>query len=470
MALDVRAPDVQVDEAKLARLSASFAGELILPTDASYDEARRVWNGSIDRRPAVVARCTGVADVVAAVRWAAEHEVLVAVRGGGHNVGGFGTCDGGIVIDLSPMKGVRVDPTSRRVFAQGGLVWRELDRETQAFGLAVTGGLVSSTGVGGFTLGGGIGWLQRKYGLAIDSLLSVDLVTADGSLVHASADENSDLFWGLRGGGGNFGVATALEFALHPVGPEVVAGLIFHPADALPELARFYRSFAASMPDDITLVLVARTAPPAPFLPSHVHGKRIAVIAGMHAGPVDAAVEALRPLKSFGTPIADVMQPRHYTQFQSMLDASWTAGAQNYWKAEYIRDIDESVIDAMVHGLDTITSPLSDFKFPTLGGAVARVPANATAYPFRDAPFVVNINARWTDADETPRHVAWTRDLWTALQPASAGGAYVNFMGEEGEGRVRAAYGLATHDRLRDLKRRYDPTNVFRLNQNIDPN
>ncbi len=469
MATDARPTAGNVDDAQVADLRTAFSGPVITAADAEYDEARRVWNGSIDRRPAVVARPAGVPDVIAAVRWAARHQVVVAVRGGGHGIAGPGTCDGGIVIDLSSLRTVRVDPEARRAVVDGGALWSDVDRETQPFGLAVTGGLVSTTGVGGFTLGGGIGWLQRKYGLAIDTLVGVDLVTADGSKIHASADEHPELFWGLRGGGGNFGVATAFEFALQPLGPEVVAGLIFHPAEALPELAAFFGELVPSLPDEIMLVLVARTAPPAPFLPPEVHGKRVTALAGIYAGPVEDAAVALRPIKDFGTPIADVMQPRQYTQFQQMLDGSWTAGAQNYWKAEYLRGVDRTVADALVKAHTTITSPLSDFKVAALGGAVARVPADATAYPNRAAPMILNINARWTDPGETATHVGWTQDLWSSVQPVSVGATYVNFMGDEGQDRVRRAYGPGTYERLVALKREYDPTNLFRLNHNIDP-
>jgi FAD/FMN-containing dehydrogenase len=456
-------------DAVVERLRGRVAGQVMTPRDPGYDEARRVWNASIDRHPALIARCTGVADVRAAVRFAREHDLLVAVRGGGHNVAGNGTCDGGMVIDLSPMKGVRVDPAARKAWAQGGLVWRELDRETQAFGLAVTGGLVSSTGVAGYTLGGGIGWLQRKFGLAIDSLASADLVTADGELLHVSPDDHAELFWGLRGGGGNFGIVTSFEFDLHPVGPEVVAGLVFHRGDDLPEVARYFRDFMERAPDEVTLLLVHRLAPPAPFLPEEVHGTPVVALAGMHAGPPERAERDLAELKGFGRPIVDLMQRRPYTQFQSMLDASWPPGFQNYWKAEYLAGLPDPAFEVLAAGLAGITSPLSDFKIAALGGAVSRVGEDDTAYSHRGAPFVLNINARWTQPQDADRHVAWTQDLWQAMRPWSAGGVYVNFLGDEGQDRVRAAYGERKYERLVALKNRYDPTNFFRLNQNIQP-
>jgi FAD/FMN-containing dehydrogenase len=458
-----------LDDTAVERFRGRFAGQVITPRDDGYEQARRVWNASIDRRPALIARCAGVADVVAAVRFARAHDLLVAVRGGGHNVAGNGTCDGGMVIDLSPMKGVRVDPARRRVWAQAGLVWRELDRETQQFGLAVTGGLVSSTGIAGFTLGGGIGWLQRKHGLAIDNLVAADLVTADGEVLHAAADDHPDLLWGLRGGGGNFGVVTAFEFDLHPVGPEVVAGLVFHPGEDLPQVAGCFRDFMGQAPDEVTLTLVHRLAPPAPFLPPEVHGRPVVAIAGMHAGPPERAERDLAELKGFGRPIVDLIERRPYTQFQTMLDASWLPGFQNYWKAEYLAGLPDPAMPVLADGLARVTSPLSDFKIGALGGAVARVGEDDSAYRHRRAPFVLNINARWERPDDADPHVAWARGLWAALHPWSAGGVYVNFMGEEGQDRVRAAYGERTYRRLVALKDRYDPDNFFRMNQNIRP-
>ncbi len=458
-----------LDEVELTRLRERFAGTLIHPRDEGYEEARRVWNGSIDRYPALIARCSGTADVIAAMRFAQEQELLVAVRGGGHNIAGNGTCDGGMVIDLSPMKGVWVEPQARRARAQAGLVWRELDRETQAFGLAVTGGLVSSTGVAGFTLGGGLGWLVRRCGLTIDSLESADVVLADGRFVRASREEHDDLFWGLRGGGGNFGIVTSFEFALHHVGPQVVAGLVVHRAHDLQEVARFYREFVAEASEDITLALILRKAPAAPFLPPEVHGEPVVIVAGCCAGPVADGLEAMRSVKAFGRPIVDLMQPRLYTEFQSMLDASWLPGFQNYWKAEFIQDLPPAAVEVFAEHLDQITSPMSDVKFLSIGGAVSKVSERETAYGHRHVPFVFNINARWADPRDGERHIAWTRRFWQAMRPYSAGGVYVNFLGDEGAERIRSAYGEEKYARLRALKAKYDPTNFFRLNQNIKP-
>jgi FAD/FMN-containing dehydrogenase len=452
----------------MGELPRSFAGAIIGPAHPEYEEARRVWNHSIDRHPALIVRPTGVADVLAAVRFAREQDLLVAVRGGSHSVAGFSTCDDGIVIDLSGMKGIWVDPGARRARVQAGTVWAEVDRETQAFGLAVTGGLISSTGVAGFTLGGGIGWLQRKLGLACDNLVAADVVTADGRLVRASAEGDADLLWALCGGGGNFGIVTSFDFALHPVGPEVYGGLVMFPAERAVEVLTFFRDFYDRASDDLALAAVLRLAPPAPFVPEPFHGKPIVALGGMHAGSLEEAEAALAPVKQLG-PVADVMGPRPYTQMQSMLDASWLAGFQNYWKSEYLTGIPDGAIDVLVESLGTITSPLSDFKIPYLGGAIGRVGDTDTAYGHRGAPFIVNINARWADPDDAERHVAWTRELWRALQPYSAGGTYTNFTSADDVDRTRGSYESASFARLVELKRRYDPDNLFRLNQNIPP-
>jgi FAD/FMN-containing dehydrogenase len=449
-------------------------GRVIRPGDDEYDHARRVWNGAIDKYPALIVRCAGVADVRTAVRFAREHDLPIAVRGGGHNVAGTGTCDGGIVIDLSPMKGVRLDPATRRVWAQPGLVWHELDVETQSFGLAVPGGIVSTTGVAGFTLGGGIGWLHRPYGLTVDNVVAADVVTATGDLVRATADEHADLLWGLRGGGGNFGVVTTFEFQAHPVGPDLVAGPIVYRADDLVPVVRGYREIMAAAPDELTLLLLFRNAPAAPYLPVAMHGQPVVMVIGCYAGPLDDGARAVAPLRDLAKPVADELRPRPYVEFQSMLDGSWAEGYGNYWKAEYVSGIPDAALDIFAGYLRDITSPLSDFKLNALGGAAGRVPADATAFAHRGAPYVLNINARWAlpsvaQSNTTEPHVAWARRLWEAMRQFSAGGVYVNFMGEEGPDRVRAAYGDAHYRRLVEIKRTYDPDNAFRLNQNICP-
>ena len=393
----------------------------------------------------------------------------LAIRGGGHNIAGFGTCDDGVVLDLSPMKSIRVDPEARLARVESGLLWSEIDQETQAFGLAVTGGVMSSTGVGGFTLGGGIGWLQRKLGLACDNLRTADLVTADGELVQASERQNPELLWGLRGGGGNFGIVTAFQFDLHPVGPLVYSGLVAWPAQQARDVLGFFREFTADTPEELTLIAICRTAPPAPFLPAEVHGMPIVAIAACYAGSVEDGERALAPLRAFGSPVGDAFGPRPYPSFNAMFDASWAPGFENYWKAEFLTGLPDDCIEVLADFAVRHTSPLSDFKIARLGGAIARVGEDDTAYGHRSAPFILNVNTRWTERAETDLHVTHTRDLWEATLPFTAGGAYVNFLGDEGADRVRAAYGRAKFQRLQALKRKFDPDNVFRLNHNIPP-
>ena len=459
----------ELDRTTVDELLAGFRGQVVLPDDEDYDDARKVWNGSIERWPAAVLRCSGVSDVLAGLRLVRETGLTVAVRGGSHNVAGFGTCDDGVVLDLSPMKAVRVDPEAGTARVEPGAVWADLDRETQAFGLAVTGGVMSTTGVAGFTLGGGIGWLQRKLGLACDNLRSADLVTADGELVVATEETTPELMWGLRGGGGNFGIVTSFEFDLHPVGPQVYSGLVAWPAEDAAEVLTFLRDFSAETPDEVTMVAICRTAPPAPFLPAEVHGTPIVAIAACYAGPVDDGERVLAPLRELGSPVGDAMGPKPYATFNAMFDGSWAPGFENYWKAEYLAALPDTCIDVLADFATRHSSPLSDFKIAQMGGAVARVGEDDTAYGHRGAPWILNINTRWEDRSETDRHVAHTRELWEAMRPFTHGGAYVNFLGDEGVDRVRDAYGDAKFRRLQQLKRLYDPDNVFRLNQNIPP-
>jgi FAD/FMN-containing dehydrogenase len=451
-------------------LRASFRGDLLLPTSAGYETARRIWNGMIDRYPACIARCTGVADVVAAVRFARERDLLVAVRSGGHGVAGHAVCDGGLVIDLSLMKGIRVDPRARTARAQAGVLWGELDRETQLHGLATVGGIVTHTGIAGLTLGGGIGWLMRKYGATADNLISVDLVTADGDHVTASEAVNADLFWGIRGGGGNFGIVTSFEYRLHPVGPMVLAGPIFHPLRDAPEVLRFYREFAAAAPDELTTIFNLRIAPPLPFLPEAVHGKPIVMVGACYAGSPQDGADVVRPLKELGSPIVDLLEPKSYLRLQSMFDASVPHGWHYYWKSVELPPLTDESIDTLVEHASALTSPKSYCIVFQLGGALSRVGPERTAYAQRDAAHNVNINAVWTEDDPEPeRHIAWARDFFDAMQPHARGRVYVNFLGDEGQDRVRAAYGEHNYARLTQLKRTYDETNFFRHNQNIRP-
>ncbi len=461
--------DTQLDDAAAAALRARFRGALLRPGDAGYDAARSLWNGMIDKRPALIARCTGAADVIAAVTFARERHLLLAVRGGGHNVAGTALCDGGLVIDLSAMRGVLVDPVERIARVQPGVTWGDLDHETQVFGLAAPGGIVSATGVAGLTLGGGFGWLSRKYGLTADNLRSVKLVTADGRLVTASERENPDLFWGVRGGGGNFGVATSFEFQLHPVGPTVLAGLILYPMEQAREVLRFYRDYAASAPEELSTMAVLRMAPPAPFIPKHFHGTPVVGIAVCYTGSLEEGERVLRPLKTFGTPIGDVVEPKPFVRHQVLLDSASPNGRHYYWKSEYMPGLNDAALETVIDYSRQLSSPLTAVLLFQLGGAIRRMDEQATASGNRNAEFVLNIQSSWLEASESQRHVQWTREFWSAMRPFSTGGVYMNFLSmDEGEERVRAAYG-SNYDRLASIKKSYDPTNLFRVNQNIKP-
>jgi FAD/FMN-containing dehydrogenase len=457
-----------VNATALRELSASFKGELVRPGDPTYDERRMVWNGSIDRFPALIARCSGVPDVVAAVRFARSTGLPLAVRGGGHSYPGHSVCDGGIVIDLRPMKLIRVDPETRTASVQAGVLWGELDRETQAFGLATTGGIVSHTGVAGLTLGGGVGWLHRKHGLTIDQLLSVRLVTAEGEVVKASESENPDLFWGVRGGGGNFGIATEFEFRLHPVGPIVLAGPIFWPLEKARDLLRFYREWSADAPDELMTYVVQRRAPAVDFVPSALHGELVVAIVCCYTGAVEDGEKILRPLKAFGSPMLDLCEPKPYVAHQTMFDASFPHGWRYYFRACDIGELSDGVIDVMVEHAGRIVSPITSVGVWQMGGAVARVADSETAFNGRDAAFTFNINGNSKTAEGFAGEREWARAYWSALEPYHTS-VYVNFLMEEGEERIRQAYGAGKYERLKALKRTYDPTNLFRLNQNIPP-
>ena len=437
-------------------------GDVLLPGDVGYESARKVWNGMIDRRPGAIARCRGAADVVAAVEVAHEHGLLVAVRGGGHNVAGTGVCDGGLMIDLSQMKGMRVDPKRRVAHAQPGLTWGEFDREAQVHGLATTGGLVSSTGIAGFTLGGGPGWLMRQHGLACDNLRSVDVVTADGRCMTASADENADLFWGVRGGGGNFGVVTSFELALH-AHTQVLAGVVLHPFAVAREALAFFRDFVARAPDEVTVHAGLLSAP---------DGHRMAAFLAYYAAVGDdlsGGEAALRPLRGWGSPIADTVEVRPYVEWQSMFDEANRDGRRNYWKSNVLWRLDDGAIDALVERFPLVPSLSSTVVVEGLGGQVALVGEGETAYTHRDAGFDFLISSIWDDPAEDEANIGWTRESFAALEPFMRGSVYVNYLGNEGEDRVRAAYGPEKHARLVELKNRYDPGNLFRLNQNIRP-
>jgi FAD/FMN-containing dehydrogenase len=457
-----------LSEATIKELRDSLRGELVMPGDATYDEARSVWNGMIDRRPLLIARCTGVSDVVAAIGFARSEGVTVAVRGGGHNVAGNATCDGGLVIDLSGMKGIRVDADTRTVRAQGGLTWAELDAETQAFGLATTGGLVTTTGIAGYTLGGGIGWLMREHGLACDNLISADVVTADGETVHASESENAELLWGLRGGGGNFGVVTEFEFRLHPVS-QVFGGLIAWPAEAGRDVLRFWRDWVTDTPDQLCTMAAFLYAPPEPFVPPEVVGSPIFAIACFHSDPAGSAEDDLRPLRDLG-PAVDVLGPMPYLAIQGMFDAGLPRGSRNYWRSGYIDTLTDEAIDTIIAQTPGLPAPMGQLHVHQMGGAMSRVPSGATAFGNRDARFLMNYIGLWLDPAEDEKNIDWVKSASDAVEERHGTGArYVNFQADEGEAGVRSAYESETFTRLQVLKQRYDPTNFFRLNQNIKP-
>lgn len=460
--------DTVLDDAAIDGLNVGLRGTLIRPGDEEYEAARHVWNGMIDRRPALIVRCAGVADVISAVTFARDNDLTVAVRGGGHNVAGNATCDGGMVIDLSAMKGIRVDPSSRTARAEPGLLWSEFDHETQAFGLATTGGLVSSTGISGFTLGGGIGWLARKHGLACDNLLSVDVATADGRLLTASPIENADLFWGVRGGGGNFGVVTSFEYQVHSVGRMVLGGAVFYPLDRAREVLRFYREYAAQAPDEVTTLVVIMTAPPLPFIPGDLQGKPAIAIAACYAGNQEEGEATLAPLHSFGPPAADVVGPIPYVALQSMFDEGAPAGLHNYWKSHYLAGLDDDTIDTILQHVAGLPAPFSMVHLHQMQGSVGRAPKEGSAFSHRDAAYILNIIGTWSSPQESDGQIRWVRSLWAAMEPFSAG-VYVNFMADEGDAMVKTAYGEDTHRRLVALKQKYDPSNFFHLNQNIKP-
>ncbi len=453
----------------LSELGTSFAGELVPPDDATYDRHRAVWNGSIDRHPALIARCTGPSDVSAAVTFARQTGLPLAIKGGGHSFPGQSVCDDGIVVDLGEMKGIVVDPKARTATAEAGVLLGELDRQTQAHGLAVPAGIVTHTGLAGLTLGGGIGWLQRKYGLTIDQLLSVDLITAEGEQVKASETENADLFWGVRGGGGNFGVVTRFEFRLNPLGPNLVAGPVFWPIEESPEVLRFYRDWIAAAPDDLMTIVIHRKAPPLPFIPSELHGKPVVAVVCCYAGSVEEGEEVIAPLKAFGSPVLDLCEPKPFLEHQSMFDPSYPHGQWYYMRACDVAELTDEVIDITVEHAMRIRSPLTTFPIWQMGGAISRVGEDETAFSGRAAGHTFNITAATAGPDGFDEEREWVRGFWSALEPHHTSGVYVNFLMNEGEDRVREAYGTKKYDRLKALKRRYDPDNLFRLNQNIPP-
>ena len=458
-----------LDETIFQEFRANFRGELVRSRDDGYDAARVVFNGMIDRRPVLIARCAGVADVIAAVNFARDNDLQVAIRGGGHSVPGYAVVEGGVVIDLSLMKGVWVNPEARTARAQAGLTWGELDRETQVFGLAVTGGRVSDTGIAGLTLGGGSGWIERKLGFTADNLISADVVTSDGRFVRASEEENEDLFWGLKGGGGNFGIVTSFEYRLHPVGPIVLGGMLMYPADQAGDVLRFYRDFIETAPDELGGGCAFVTAPPEPFVPEPVQGKQVLAVIVSYVGSIEEGEQAIRPLKEALPPAVDMVQPMPYTTLQSMIDPGNPPGMQNYWKAGFLSELPDEAIDTFINSALRVTSPLTSVLLMPMGGTIARVPDEATPLGLRDATYNFHAITMWADPAEPEKHIRWAREIEEAMRPWTSERTYLNFIGDEGEERVRTAYDPDKYRLLVALKDKYDPTNLFRLNQNIRP-
>ncbi len=450
-------------------LAASLPGRVHSAPSREFDEACTIWNAMIERRPGLVIRCSDTADVSQAVRFARRHDLVLAVRGGGHNIAGNALCDGGVMLDLSPMKSVVVDPAARTARVGGGATLADFDREAQAFGLATPLGVNSTTGVAGLTLGGGFGWLSRRFGLTIDNLLSAEVVLANGEVVRASAADSPDLFWAIRGGGGNFGVVTSFEFRLHPVGPEVLSGLVIHPLDAARDVLRFYRDFLPTTPEEFVCWFVMRKAPPLPFLPAEWHGKEILALAMCYSGNnIEEGERVAAPLRKFGSPIVDVVGPNPYAGWQTVLDPLLTPGLRNYWKSHDFAEMSDGLIDVLIAHARKLPDPSTEIAFAQLGGAVSRVPGDATAYSHRDGQFVLNLHGRWEDRAKDAECVGWARELFRASAPFATGAVYVNFLTQEEGDRIRAAYGR-NYDRLVKLKNRYDPSNLFRVNQNIRP-
>jgi FAD/FMN-containing dehydrogenase len=459
-----------LDTTFIESLQERFQGEIIRPSDAGYDDARVVWNAMIDKHPALIARCTNSSDVIEAVNFARNNNLLLSVRGSGHNVAGNAVCDDGLMIDLSLMKDIDVDLGSGTARAQPGVVFGEMDQATQPHGLAAPGGIVSETGIAGLTLGGGFGWLTRKYGFTCDNLISAEVVTAEGKLLTASETENPDLLWGIRGGGGNFGIVTSFEFRLQPVGPEVLAGMRIYPFDAAGDVLRFFRDFTASTPDELGALAVFLLAPPAPFIPEELHGEPVLAIMVCYVGDIEDGERVVQPLRDFGSPIVDGIKVKPFADHNSSLDAGQPNGMHYYWKSEYVTEIADGAIEALVASAANMTSAHSRLAVFHLGGATRRVDEQAMAVSHRDSEYVIAINTGWADPQDTEEQIQWTRDLWTAIRPFSSGGVYVNFLSDDdGEDRVRAAYGATKFERLVQLKSKYDPQNLFRMNKNIKP-
>ena len=457
----------QISEVK-EELQGLIKGNVLVPDDSGYEEARQIWNAMIDRRPAVIVQCAQADDVAPVIRFARKKGLELSIRGGGHNIAGNALCDNGITIDFSRMKNVRVDGGKRRAYVEPGATLADLDEATQAHGLATPVGINSTTGIAGLTLGGGFGWLTRKYGMTIDNLVSVEMITAEGEKIRASQNENADLFWAIRGGGGNFGVVTQFEFRLYPVGPEIVAGLIVFPFNQAKQVLTKYRQFVNSAPEELNVWVVLRKAPPLPFLPQTVHGKEVVVLPVFYSGPVGDAEKLIAPVRAFGTAVGEHIGPRPYVQWEKAFDPLLTPGARNYWKSHNFTELADGAENSIIEFAGKLPSPQCEIFIGLIAGAPNRIASDAMAYGHRDARFVLNVHGRWDEVKDDAKCIGWSREFFKASAPYASAGAYVNFMTAEEGDRVAAAYG-SNYERLLEIKRRYDPENVFHLNQNIKP-
>ena len=468
-AKSVDGKDIDLSQEAFNGLKARLRGPVLTSGDAGYEDARTVWNSMIDRRPAMVARCVGAADVIECVRFAREHNLLLCIKGGGHNIAGLAVADGALMLDMSLMRGVWVDPQRRIAHAQAGCLLGDVDRETQLHGLASVLGFISLTGIAGLTLGGGIGYLTRRWGWTADNVTSMDLITADGQLIRASDDENADLFWGLRGGGGNFGIVTSIDYVLHPVGPEIVGGVVAWPASEAPRVLDLYRTLASQAPPEMTLVALMRPAPAAPWLPKEIHGTPIVALLACHTGDVSEGEKAVAPIKSFGKPIGDIMIRRPYVQMQSLLDATQPKGRRYYWKSEYLPGIEPELLEQFIEHAGRIRSPYSAVVLFQMDGALNRLDQGHSAVGNRDARYLLNITGAWDKPDDDAANIEWTRNAWNDMKRFSTGGTYINFLTEdEGVERTEAALGGALQQ-LSQIKAQWDPENLFRTNRNIQP-
>jgi hypothetical protein len=461
--------DIELQTADIEALKASLKGPVFAPDEPGYEDSRAVWNAMIDRRPALVVRCLGTADVIACVRFARQRDLLLSIKGGGHNIAGLAIADGALLLDMGSMRGVWVDRDRRIARAQAGCLLGDVDRETQLHGLAAVLGFVSATGIAGLTLGGGFGYLTRRWGWTSDTVVGMDLVTAEGQLARASQSENPDLFWGLRGGGGNFGVVTGIDYALFPVGPEIVGGPVAWPASEAPRVLELYRTLAESSPNELALVAMLRLAPAAPWLPKEWHGKPIVALLACHTGKPEDGEKAVAPIKAFGQPIGDVCVRRPYVQMQSLLDATQPKGRRYYWKSEYLPGVEPALCDRVIEQLPKFRSPHSAIILFQVGGILDRLPADHSAAGNRDARYVLNITGQWESAADDEANIGWAREVWGELKRFGTGGNYINFLtADEPAERIAAALGTGA-GRLREVKAKWDPRNVFRTNRNVEP-